>query len=459
MNMQIPDSLRDEKRDKKLKDFASQKAYEAAANHVAAEVQAAPTTAKRLEGALARIDTLEKRAPKAEVTLKNPEPPKPDQRVPRALEMASITLTAEFLRRVDGTDPDDTIDKLLSGRSNELSRKAAKAHYKTSSSTALTATVGWGQELVASVTGEYWRDLKHRSALAGLIGNGARQLGMGEANSIMVPKMERDQKLKGSWVTEGGTIPVKSGTVSARAIHQYKLAVLSVFSNSLAETSIESLEGIIRDGMLSDTAEAIDTYLLDDDPGVAGVRPAGILNGAPSQPSAGSDVDAITADVAWLIARMIEMRAAKPVLLMHPLVAISIGMKVNAQGAFVFRAEIEGGKFFNIPVVQSENVPTDQLIMVNADAVMVDLQPPAFRLSDSATLVMIDDDGVAPTMLAPGAITTTGSVKVSDAATVDGGPAVVASLFQQDATSIRLIQPATWQMVRDGTAFVSGVSY
>ncbi len=81
---------------------------------------------------------------------------------------------------------------------------------------------------------------------------------------------------------ENATIPTASGNVSSFTMNRYKVGVISTFSNELAKVSTPAISDVFRDMVLTDTAEGLDGYLLDNVALVPGIRPSGLLVGVNS---------------------------------------------------------------------------------------------------------------------------------------------------------------------------------
>lgn len=62
-------------------------------------------------------------------------------------------------------------------------------------------------------------------------------------------------------------------------------------------------------------------------------------------------------------------------------------------------------------------------------------------------------------MLPAGAIDAAGSVNISDAAGVTGGPAEARSMLQTNATALRLIAPLSWTLTAPRCSYLTGVSW
>ncbi len=461
MNMQIPESLRDEKRDKKLKDFASQKAYEAAANHVAAEVQAAPTTAKRLEGALARIDTLESRPSRAEVTLLPPAAPKPEQKQVNGLRLFGAAVLAEMKRRdvKGGIDViDEVIGKAFPGDRHERARRAAKSM----TSIGNTTSPGNAAELASNASRSIYLAMQQSSVFASLL-QYASVLDFEGNGSLTFPARSGTGDLEPSWIEESASLPVKQGLVEAATANRFKMGVITVVSEELIRSAaVSNLLDLIERFIRDDFSRGMDRHAFDPSiNGVAGVRPPSIMHGAPTSVSAGSTFENKLADLGALRKAMVGAR--RPVLMMNTDNRIGLDMTVTADGYPHFRGMLAEGNLYGIPVLHSPYFSTDEVHALDADAVLIGRDPMTVDTSDTATLVMLNSDGVDPTMTSTWgdeAVDVEGSVRVSDAATVVGGPADVKSMMQHYSVAMRAVAPVGWVNMVDAKRHVlTGVAW
>ncbi|MEP1353269.1 MAG: phage major capsid protein [Tateyamaria sp.] len=445
------------KAEKALEKVLWQKAFDAAE----AEVAEAFEVTKQLPGITQRLERLESRPAKADVTLHQPKPAtvKPTQNVPKMIEIIAGAAVAEIVRRGHQKDPTDTIKEAFPGPKNEMTRTQVATYLKAATSTATTTEPGWASELTANVTGAFWSDLENASIAAALLSRGyARPVDFNGSNSINVPYRDPTAKIPAAWVGENATIPVDQSSFLSVSIQRFKKGLISVVSEELIYSTQGMAGGVIDlvSGLIAqDTGESVDADLLGTDPGVAGVRPAGLMNGAPTQASAGATVDNVLADLAWLRSQMSLIRAQRPVLVLHPDRLTSLRHMIS-DGVFPFRADIDGGTLGGLPFIESRNSAPDAVTVIDGNRVYLDLGVPTFAIRDGATLVMADDDGVAPTMADTNAVTSAGSIKISDAA---GAGATVKNLFQQYSVGIRLVQPMTWQSVGIATAQIQGAAW
>jgi HK97 family phage major capsid protein len=337
-----------------------------------------------------------------------------------------------------------------------------------------TTTPGWAAELVRTDIRGFLQELAPVSVYGSLLRYGV-SLDFGTANSVTIPRRDRTgqnngAQMGGAFVGEAGVIPVKSMAISSRTLNRYKVAVISTFSEELAQQSVPGIEDIIRSAILEDTALVIDNALLDNSPAVAGVRPAGLLNGVTLTPSAGDTAADIVTDIRVLLDAMSSINGAKPVLIMNTSRLIGLATVTSAAGDFIFRDEIAQGRLLGVPVIASPTVDSDEVIIVDAGSFVGANASPRFTVSDQATLTMANADGTAPTQAddGTGALGTQEQVPpdagINVAGAGAGGAAAAGytamSLYQQYAIGVRMILPTSWGLIRTGAvAGLSGVSW
>jgi hypothetical protein len=204
------------------------------------------------------------------------------------------------------------------------------------------------------------------------------------------------------------------------------------------------------DSVLTDPANAA----------IAGIRPASPWNGAATQASAGDTQANILTDLRFLLDTLSAANAGRaPRIIMNPARLSGLSMLTNANGSFVFREELAQGTLMGVPLIISTNCPADHVFIIDLADFGTAFGTPEFDVSEQATLVMADDDGVAPTMADTNAISDGGSLHVSDAAgTVP--PTVVRSVFQTWEVALRMVLPISWGMMRPNTvAYLTAVSW
>ncbi|MGR3615952.1 MAG: hypothetical protein ACU0BB_07910 [Paracoccaceae bacterium] len=216
--------------------------------------------------------------------------------------------------------------------------------------------------------------------------------------------------------------------------------------------------GLVREAIIEDTGAALDSFFMDANGTVPTLRPAGILSDAKTQASAGASVENVMTDLLWLLEEMIAVRARKPVLLINPLLVAALGMKTTTgTGISPFTETLARGELAGIPLIVGDTVDVTQIIAMDADSLYAGVDIPEFNLSDQATIVMADDDGVAPSHGDGDGVGIGEGIQVSDAA---GTGAQVRSAFQTWETLVRFAQPVTWKLARpDVVAAITGVAY
>lgn len=326
---------------------------------------------------------------------------------------------------------------------------------------AMTDVVGWAAELVDTAIADFLEQLQPLSVYAQLAPLGNR-FSFDRNGAIKIPRRNRPVRapgdLRGSFIGEGQPIPVRRGSLGSLNLYPYKLGVISTFTREIAARSTPAIEGIIRQGILEDTAIAVDEALLDASPVIAGVRPAGLLNGVTLTPgAAGGGIDAVKADIQTLVAPFIAANAADGiVLLMNPSDALVLGLMTTPLGVFAFRDELQNGRLLGFRVIQSTTVPEKTVLAIRApDFASATGDTPEFDVSDVATIH--EEDGSYPTNNAqPDPAVAPGPLPITSG---PAGTAVVAtpvrSLWQTASIGIRMLLDMSWGMRRDG--MITGV--
>lgn len=354
---------------------------------------------------------------------------------------AVCRLMAHFERRsayevmVERYGEDDTVKAML-----DVVTKAATAP-------ATTTTTGWAAELVQTSVLDFMESLKAASVYPALREKGGT-FTFGRNGVVSIPSRNTGTSLAGSFVAQGAPIPVRQGAFTATTLTPKKMAVITTFTREIAEHSTPSIEAILRDAIRDDTAQAIDTILLDN-VAASVTRPAGLRNGVTgATATAGGGFAALVGDLKALVGGLItstngNLRA--PVFIMNPVQALAISLTQNAGGDFTFAAGIERGMLNGYPVIQSANVAAGTVFLVDAaDFFTATGDEPRFDVSDQATLHMED----------------TTPAQIGTAGTPNVVAAPVRSMFQTDSIALRMILDMNWAMRRAGAvAFVTGVTW
>src|SRR5215471_964186 len=161
---------------------------------------------------------------------------------------------------------------------------------------AMTTVDGWAAELVQMLYADVMELLLGVAVFPKLAALGL-SLQFGRAGRISIPTRDNSRSVAGSFVGEGMPIPVRQALFAAQVLTPKKLAVIVSWTREMGEASIPAIEGLLRNAIQEDTAEVIDSTLLD---AVAAdtIRPAGLLNGVtPIAPTAGGGFAALVQDM------------------------------------------------------------------------------------------------------------------------------------------------------------------
>ncbi|RBW56807.1 phage major capsid protein [Phaeobacter gallaeciensis] len=311
-----------------------------------------------------------------------------------------------------------------------------RAAQKAATSPASTTAPGFATELVRQDVRAFINDMSDTSVFAQLAKRGTLTLFNG-ADSLTWPRRHEANRgtMKPQWIEENAKIPVLKANLTSALLQRFKLAAITTCSNELLKVSnpdiLPLLEGLIR----QDMSEALDGYLLDPAlGGVVGVQPPSVTNGAPSQASAGNDLTSIVADFRWLLQQASNLRMVDPVVLMHSDRATGLQMVQGTADSFPLRAEVAAGSLFGLPILTSPYAPSDMATIVDASVLKIAADEIEVDAANAVTLEMSDDpeNDVAPK---------------------------TRSMFQTDATALRLIAPMSWALVAPRIAYLSGVAW
>jgi HK97 family phage major capsid protein/HK97 family phage prohead protease len=433
------------------------------------EIASAEGTIKSLEGIEAGI------ASKAAPVVGIPNAPGPAARKEKGGVLLARLATARLISHVKKA-PINSVIEALYGRDDRV--KAAFQFMsdvqKTGTTQATTTAAGWAAELVESDLQGFLEELQPVSVYAALRPLGV-PLSFGGAHAIIIPRRNTTHSalndVAGSWVGEGGVIPVKQISLASQTLYRYKSAVISTFTQEILEQSTPSIEGIVRQAILDDTAIALDGALLSASAVVAGVRPAGLMLGVTPTGSSGNTAENIITDLKVLFSAMVTAKAQRPVLIMNPNRLLGLSTVTTAAGGFLFRDELSGSSktLLGVPVITSINVTDTVVMIVDAASFASANDTPDFNISDQATLTMANADGTAPTQANAAGGTTIGTaeqvvpgggIDIGQAANTPNAGYTSLSLYQTYSTALRMILPTSWGLIRPNVvASLSGVNW
>jgi HK97 family phage major capsid protein len=340
---------------------------------------------------------------------------------------------------------------------------------KTEAPIATTTDTGYAAELVQDDLRGLLEEIESQSVAAALSLWASRSGGMlvnfGRAQSITIPRLNPTgaTPTEPAWVREGGAIPVGSISIGSQTINRYKLAEILVTTMELRERSVTDIEAVFRRAMQRAYVKVLDNALLSNAAAVAGVRPAGLLNGLAGANTGAGDatggIPSVVADIKALVGALLAANEnAVPVLLLNNQTRMGLTFQTDALGMFTFRDDLNSGNLLTVPVISSGNVPADVAVMVDASSLAMALDAPMFDISQVATVVMANADGTAPTMADDGAglVGTAGQVQQGINVVPNPGGAAGAqsagyyarSMFQTYSEAVRMIAPTSWALLR-----------
>jgi Phage capsid family len=262
------------------------------------------------------------------------------------------------------------------------------------------------------------------SAAAALVAR-SLQLRFDSAAQLNVPGLTLP---RADFVGEGLAIPVQQGLSSAGAtVSPAKLAMILPLTNELVAHS--NAEAMMRQLLLESVGPTLDAAMLSASAAVAGLRPAGILEGvAPlAASSAATPLDAMVADVAAIATAIAPAAGAStPLLIAAPAQAVALTLR-SPRDLW--------------PVLMSAALPPGTVIGIVPAAVASVVEAPMIEASSDAVLHM--DDVGAPLV---------------DIGGILARP--LASMWQTDSMGLRFILPAAWgRRSASAVAWVQGTTW
>jgi hypothetical protein len=217
------------------------------------------------------------------------------------------------------------------------------------------------------------------------------------------------------FVAEGRPIPVTRFDVGVQYIGGSKISIIGVFPDSLLMATSYRAVSLLERHLGRVVVEGEDAELLSTDAAVAGERPAGLLYGK-SAVAAGSP-GSLAEDIELLFAETRGGAPDRPWFIVSPRGAVYLSLLRGADGPMFPDIGVTGGTLAGVPVAISK-AAGNKLILVDAEGIGVWDGGMVTDMSDQALLQMND---------APSA-----------------GPQNATSLFQTNATAVRLIRLVDW---------------
>ena len=242
-----------------------------------------------------------------------------------------------------------------------------------------------------------------------------------------------------SWVGQGKAKPLTKFDFESITFGFAKVAAIAVLTDELIRFSNPAADALVRNALAEAVIARLDTDFIDPTKAeVANVSPASITNGIPGIPSTGNPDDDASAAFATFVTADLQPTGA--VWLMSSTTALSLSMRKNALGQKEYPdMTMLGGTFQGLPVIVSQYVGT-QLVLVNAP-----------------DIYLADDGGVAVDM------SREASLEMSTTPTGDSTtptPVEMVSMFQTNSVAIRAERWINWKRRRNAAvAVITNVNY
>lgn len=253
------------------------------------------------------------------------------------------------------------------------------------------------------------------------------------------------------WVGEGKPKPVSALAFDTVQLGFSKAAGIVVLTDELVRFSNPSAEQLVRSDLIAQMSQFLDHDFIDPDKAAsANVSPASVTNGITPVTASGTTADDLRADVKKLFGNFISknLSPAGAVWVMRPTLALSIGLMTNSLGQPEFPGiGMNGGTFFGLPVIVSENIPANagsgSPVTGDGDRIV---------LIKASEILLADDGGV----------TLDASREASlqlDSAPTAGAQSLV-SLWQNNMVAIRAEREINWARRRnEAVGYIDAAKY
>jgi len=327
---------------------------------------------------------------------------------------------------------------------------------------AATDNAGWAQELTEEANQGYLDLLRGESMAAQCWGSAGVSLNFDGYTALNVPQRAgTTTDLASGFYGERDAIPVRSATFTSQAIAPYAWGCITTMSKKIMSKSTPALMPIVQQGIITDTATKLDLDYFGEAAAVAGYRPRGIYEGVTGTAAATGGAtpgDDMLQDLRNLLDPIYAANMGQSIfIIMHKSTALSMST-VLYNGTYLFRDELSQGRLLGERVIVSTSAPTDEIWAVDMAQQAVARGNTMVDVNDTATVVMVDDDGVAPDMGAGYPRSPTGQVGDAARDTVNNPP--IRSLWQTETVGIKSTQDISWHTMRDGSVNrITGVAY
>jgi len=239
----------------------------------------------------------------------------------------------------------------------------------------------------------------------------------------------QDGAFTGYWVGESKAIPMSKGDYSATSTAPLKVAGLTVMSNELIRDSSPAALSRDGDGLRAALRQIVDTTFFSTAAAVAGVSPAGILNGVTAINTSGGDAAGIIADLKALIAPFVTAKntGGTFALVTTPSVLIGLSMLTTPLGPKAFPdVTATGGNINGFQIYTGDAVGPGDVILLHCSDI--------WKIGDLGVSLSVSTDAMIEQSDAP-----TGATDTPVAAS-----AMFTSMFQEESTAIKVVRPINW---------------
>jgi len=239
----------------------------------------------------------------------------------------------------------------------------------------------------------------------------------------------QDGAFTGYWVGESKAIPMSKGDYSSTSTAPLKVAGLTVMSNELIRDSSPSSLALAGDGLRGALSQIVDSTFFSTAAAVAGVSPAGILNGVAAINTSGGDQAGIIADLKALLAPFVTAKntGGTFALVTTPSVLIGLSMMTTPLGPKAFpEVSATGGNINGFQIFVGDNVGPGDVILLHCSDI--------WKIGDLGVSLSVSTEAMIEQSDAP-----TGATDTPVAAS-----AMFTSMFQEESTAIKVVRPINW---------------
>lgn len=225
------------------------------------------------------------------------------QREVRGLDLIVRSLVVRGISHFGGKSIDHVLDERYPGH------EATAVITKADQTIGTTTVAGWALEIVHTAYADFLQALSGFSIYPALRDRGIG-LSFDGVGTVQIPSRTAGGA-GGGFVAEGSPIRVGRITTATTPMTPRKMGVIVPFSRELAKRSTPTIESLVRQAILEDTAAILDPILLDATASDT-ARPAGLLNGvaAAAVGFGGGDFTAVVEDFKALLGPFYTANAA-----------------------------------------------------------------------------------------------------------------------------------------------------